>query len=171
MKTKYFPLPSVGLALLGFLLFNACSKKNNNNNGGGGMGNGTFSVTVDGKSITGTNPFNNAIVIIAADPNAQFDSVGDVFLSMAGQGDTIGVHLPDRTGVTDVGSDSAPVNSYGVITLPDTFYLFSPVHFNVTSLTKTRMTGTFSGTGTTSLLPGGKTVALTNGTFDLPIIQ
>jgi len=168
MKTRHLHLPAAVLVLLG-LLFNACSKKSGNGSGGGN-GNGTFSVTIDGKNITGTGPLNTGDVIITADPSSQFDSAGDIFLDMAGQGDSIGVHLPDRTGLTDVGSNSAPVNVYGIITLPDTVYIFSTVQFNVTSLTKTRITGTFSGTASTSLLPGGKIITLTDGTFDLPLI-
>jgi hypothetical protein len=151
------------------LILTSCSKKSGSGNGGG-AGNGTFSVTVDGRAVTGTSVFNNADVIITADPNAQFDSAGDVFLSMAAQGDTIGVHLPDRTGFTDVGASGLAL-SYGVITLPDTFYIFTGVQFNVTSLTKTRIIGTFSGTANTSLLPGGKSITLTNGTFNLPVIN
>lgn len=169
MRTKYFRLATPGFALLGMLFFYACSKKNSNNTGGS-TGNGSFSVMVDGNSVTGLSPFNTAVVIISADPTAQFDSAGDVFLSMAAQGDTIGIHLPDRTGGTAVGAVGTIVSSYGVITLPDTFYIFDPVQVNVSSLTKTRITGTFSGSASTSLLPGGKIVALTNGTFDLPII-
>lgn len=171
MRTNYFRLATFGTTFLSLLLCYACSKKNNNG-GGGNANNGTFSVTVDGKAVAGSGgPLNNADVIITADPTAQFDSAGDVFLSMVGQGDSIGVHLPDRTGWTDVGATGTVATSYGVITLPDTFYLFSPVHFNVTSLTKTRITGTFSGSATTSLLPGGQVVTLANGTFDLPIIN
>jgi hypothetical protein len=168
---KYVRLTTLGCALLASLLFYACSKKNSGNGGGGSTGDGTFSVAIDGKTVTGKGgALNNALIVIAADPNAQFDSAGDIFLTMAGQGDTVGVHLPDRTGWTDVGAVGTIVSSYGVLTLPDTFYLFSPVAFNVTSLTKTRITGTFSGTASTSLLPGGQTVTLTNGTFDMPII-
>lgn len=172
MRTQFFHSTAFKLVLFGLLSFYACSKKNSNGSGGSGTGDGTFSVTVDGKAVSGKGGLlNNADVVIAADPTAQFDSAGDIFLSMAGQGDTIGVHLPDRTGATDVGAVGTIATSYGVITLPDTFYLFAPVQFNVNSLTKTRITGTFSGSASTSLLPGAQVITLANGTFDLPIIN
>ncbi len=169
MTTKYFSRVTLCCALLLALVFYACSKKNSNT--GGGTGNGTFSVTVNGKIVTGSGgPLNNADIVIAADPSSQFDSAGDIFVSMTGQGDTIGVHLPDRSGWMDVGDTSSIATSYGVLRLPDTVYVFAPVHFNVTTLTQTRIVGTFSGTASTSLLPGGQIVTLTNGTFDLPIL-
>ncbi|MDP4151092.1 MAG: hypothetical protein Q8927_14085 [Bacteroidota bacterium] len=155
--------------LCGIIILNACSKKGSSSSGGG-TGDGSFSVTIDGKTISGTDKMNNADLIIAADPTSNFDSAGDIFLTMHAQGDTIGVHLPDRTGFTDVGGAGLAI-SYGVITLPDTFYLFTGVQFNVTSLTKTRIVGTFSGTANTSLLPGGKAITLTNGSFNLPRIN
>ncbi len=154
--------------LCGIFFMTACSKSGGSS--GGGSGNGTFSVDYNGKTVSGTSSINNAIVVIPADPHAAFDTMGDIFVSMQVPGDTIGFHLPDRTGYTLIGNGSY-ATIYGVYTVPGTAFLFGSVAVNVTTLTSTRIKGTFSGGLESSLIPGtGTTAQLTNGTFDLPII-
>jgi hypothetical protein len=156
-------------ALCGIVLLVSCAKKSGSP-AGGGTGSGTFSVNIDGKAVSGTAAINNAIVIIPADPTAAFDTMGDIFVDLVAPGDSIGFHLPDRTGYTMIGNGSA-ATIYGVYTIPGTVYLFGSVAVNVTTLTNTRIKGTFSGGLETSLLVGqGTTAQLTNGSFDLPII-
>jgi len=156
-------------ALCGILLLTACSKSGGSS-AGGGTGSGTFSVDFNGKTVSGTSATNSAVVIIVADPHASFDTMGDIFVSMEVPGDTIGFHLPDRTGYTLVG-DGAYATIYGVYSIPGTAFLFGSVGVNVTTLTSTRIKGTFSGGLESSLIPGtGTTAQLTNGSFDLPVI-
>ena len=153
----------------GVFLLNSCAKKSGSPSGGG-TGNGSFSIAIDGKTISGSASIDNAIVIIPANPAAAFDTMGDIFVYMQAGGDSIGFHLPDRTGYTLVGNGSA-ATIYGVYTIPGTVYLFGSVAVNVTTLTNTRIKGTFSGGLESSLVPGtGTTAQLTNGSFDLPVI-
>jgi hypothetical protein len=159
----------IAAALCGIFLMTACAKKSGSP-AGGGTGSGTFSVAIDGKTVGGTSSINNAVVIIQADPTAAFDTMGDIFVYMQVPGDSIGFHLPDRTGVTEIGNSSY-ATIYGVYTIPGTVYIFGTVTVNVSTLTSTRIKGTFSGGLETSLLAGqGTTAQLTNGSFDLPII-
>lgn len=154
--------------LCGIFLMTACSKSGGSS--GGGTGNGTFSVDYNGKTVSGISSLNAATVIIKADPTAAFDTMGDIFVYLQVPGDSIGFHLPDRTGYTLVGN-GAYATIYGVYTIPGTVYLFGSVAVNVTTLTSTRIKGTFSGGLESSLIPGqGTTAQLTNGSFDLPII-
>jgi hypothetical protein len=169
MKTKMMSRIAIVAAVCGISLFTSCAKKSVSPSGG--TGNGTFSVGINGKTVTGTAAIDNAVVIIVADPTAAFDTMGDIFVYMQSGGDSIGFHLPDRTGTTQVGNGSA-ATIYGVLTIPNADpFIFTSVTVNVTSLTKTRIHGTFSGGASTSLITGqGTTAQMTNGTFDLPII-
>ncbi len=80
-------------------LLNSCSKKSSGP-AGGGTGNGTFSVAIDGKTVSGSASIDNAVVIITANPTASFDSAGDIFVYLQIPGDSIGFHIPDRKGYT-----------------------------------------------------------------------
>jgi hypothetical protein len=159
----------IAAVLCGIFLLTACSKKSGSP--GGGTGNGTFSVNIDGKAVSGTSSINNAVVVIPADPTAAFDTMGDIFVYFEASGDSIGFHLPDRSGATLIGNGGA-ATIYGVLTIPGTDpFIFTSVTVNVTLLSKTRIQGTFSGGASTSLLPGQGTAAqMTNGSFDLPIL-
>lgn len=160
---------AIAAMFCGAFLLHACAKSGGSS-AGGGTGSGTFSVAIDGKTVSGTSSINNAVVIIPANPAASFDTMGDIFVYMQIPGDSIGFHLPDRTGYTMIGNSSY-ATIYGVYTIPGAVYIFGSVAVNVTSLTSTRIKGTFSGGLETSLLAGqGTTAQLTNGTFDLPII-
>ena len=170
MKMTMFSRVAIAAAICGLTLLYSCSKKSSSP-GGGGTGNGTFTVTVNGKTITSTAAINGAVLVLKADPNASFDTAGDIAMEMIASGDSIGFHLPDRTGYTLVGNGSYAA-IYGVLTIGNTDpYIFTSVGVNVTSLTATRIQGTFSGGANTSLLPGGTEATMTNGTFDLPLIQ
>ncbi len=71
----------IAAALCGIFLMTACAKKSGSP-AGGGTGSGTFSVDLNGKTVSGTSSINNAIVVIPADPQAAFDTMGDIFVSM-----------------------------------------------------------------------------------------
>ena len=169
MKTKVMGRLMLAAAVYGIVLLGSCSKSNSGS-GAGGTGNGSFTVTIDGKTISSTAKDNNGVVIIAANPSASFDTAGDIFLTMEAAGDTIGFHIADRTGLVNV-PDQINAEFYGVVTRPDTFFVFNPVQVHVSSLTASRITGTFAGTISSSLLTGqGTNLQMTNGTFDLPLI-
>jgi hypothetical protein len=169
MKTKLMGRMVLATAVCGIFLLYSCAKSNSGS-GAGGTGNGSFSVTIDGKTISGTAKDNNGIVIIAANPAANFDTAGDIFLTMEAAGDTIGFHIADRTGLVNI-PDQINAEFYGVVTRPDTFFVFNPVQVHVSSLTASRITGTFAGTISTSLLLNqGTNLQMTNGTFDMPLI-
>jgi hypothetical protein len=169
-KMNLSRLPMLMILSMGMLIC-ACSKSNNKSNTGTGGSNGSFSVKLDGNTVSGTDANNSAVVVLPADPSASFTPDGDIFVGVQSSGDSIGFHLPDRTGITFIGRGS-PAHIYGVFSIPNTVYIFDSVSVNVTSLTNTRIQGTFSGHLSTSLLDGQGTHAdMTNGTFDLPVIQ
>jgi hypothetical protein len=169
-KTNLSRLPLL-MILSSVILICACSKSNNRSNAGSGGTTGSFSVKLNGNTIGGTDVNNSAIVVLPADPSASFTPDGDIFVGVQSAGDSIGFHLPDRTGITMIGPGS-PAHIYGVFTIPNTVYIFDSVSVNVTSLTNTRIQGTFSGHLSTSLIEGQGTQGdMTNGTFDLPVIQ
>lgn len=169
MKNSFSCAPVFILILSSAILVSSCKKDSVKNSVNAPAG--SFSVVLGGKTISGTDKNNNAIVVIAADSSASFTPDGDIFCDFQSGGDTIGFHLPDRTGVTVIGGDNSPAHIYGVFTAPSDTYLFDSVSVNVTTLTPSRIKGTFSGHLSTSLITGqGDQADITSGTFDLPLI-
>ncbi len=137
---------------------------------GGGTGNGSFSVAINGKTISGSAAIDDASLIIAANPTASFDSAGDIFVYLQIPGDSIGFHIPDRKGYTFYGVGTYAA-FYGVVTDPQNVYVFDSAWVNISNLTSSRVSGTFGGRIATSLLSNqGTTAEMTSGTFDVPII-
>ncbi len=167
LNNKQTALVVLAAILLGF----GCKKSNDSISTGGSSDTGSFSVMLGGKTISGTDKNNNGVVIIPADPSASFTPDGDIFCDFQNSGDSIGFHLPDRTGTTVIGGYNTPAHIYGVFTIPSDVYVFDSVTVNVTTLTSSRIKGTFSGHLSTSLLAGqGDQADISSGTFDLPLL-
>ena len=148
-----------------FLAF-SCSKSNNSGGSSGVATDGTFTATVNGKTFTNSGATgSNAIVIIAADPNAGFDPRGDIFIELNGKTDSLGMHVPDALG-TDTLGIGIYYGVYNGLAVP---YVFNTVIVHITSLTSNRIKGDFSGQGVPDNAPNGPFIPITSVSFDIPL--
>lgn len=129
-----------------------------------------FSCVLDGKKISGKGTDQNI--------NAAFhltgDDKGQLFFRLSDMnniGDKLQFQVPAKTGTTTF--SVSPKYSYEGYTTSDfTIYLDDPLTVAVTSITATRLSGTFSGKYTLSKGSGNsnskQTIEVTDGKFDIP---
>lgn len=130
----------------------------------------SFSCMLDGKSFPGTGTDQNI--------NAAFhltgDDKGQIFFRLSDMnniGDKLMFQVPAKEGSTTF--SVSPTYSYEGYTTSDfTSYLDDPVTVTITSITATRVSGTFSGKYILSEGSGNsnskQTIEVTDGKFDIP---
>jgi hypothetical protein len=142
----------------------ATTTSSNPSNGSGGD-DASFSAKIDGRvfSSTGTDQNSNAAFRVKGSQNPVFFKLAD----KDDPSERLNFEVPDRTGSTTV-DPSIGYNGYikGFVT-----YLDEAVTINVTSISATRITGTFSGRykaqgGSPANTPA--VVQITDGKFDIP---
>lgn len=130
----------------------------------------SFSCKLDGKQVSGKGTDQNI--------NAAFhltgDNKGQVFFRLSDMnniGDKLQFQVPGKVGATTF--SVSPTYSYGGYTTSDfANYIDDPVTVNVTSISASRISGTFSGRYSLQKGSGNsnskQTMEVTDGKFDIP---
>lgn len=134
------------------------------------VGDASFSCMLDGKkfSVSGTDQNANAAFHLAGTNKGQ---IFFRFSDLNNPEEKLNFQVPGKEGSTTF--NVTPTYSYiGYITKDNINYLDNPLTVTITSLTATRISGTFSGTYTLSKGSADsnakQTIEVTNGKFDIP---
>lgn len=134
--------------------------------------NASFSCKLDGKVFSESGSTGN---INAAFHLKDDDKKGQIFFMLADVNDPsqkLNFEIPGKTGITTI-QNSPPHYSYeGLVLKGFATYIDDPIAVNVTSITPSRVSGTFSGKYTlqkdSSNSSSKQTIEVTDGKFDIP---
>ena len=166
MKTKFFLLITITLLPLSLMYINTSASGTSATDG-----DASFSCMLDGKEFSGKGTDQNANAAFhLAGTNKGLISFKLADLSNKGVYENyLMFRVPGKEGSTTLrvmGNN----DQYGYIFKRDINYNDNPVTVTITSLSPTRVSGTFSGTFTRAVsgYDAKQTIQVTNGKFDIP---
>ena len=137
-------------------------------------GDASFSCTLDGKSFSGKGSNGNINMAFHSKDQHKKGKISFMLADLNDISQKLDFEIPGKAGTTTI-QNLSPQDSYvGLILTGFTEYIDDPVTVNVTSITASRVTGTFSGKYTVekgSDSNAKQTIEVTDGKFDIPFTK
>ena len=148
------------------------SNASDNSGSGSSNGDASFSCELDGKVFSESGTNGNINAAFRAKDNDKKEEIFFILADVNDPSQKLNFIIPDKTGTTTIQNSPPHFSMEGLVLKGFVTYTDGPVTVIVTSLTPSRVTGTFSGKYTLSDKGSDsnakQTIEVTDGKFDIP---